>query len=134
MQAFFSATYFLECCAIAATVARTTAASEADRRLDKFLVWCVVFFAAFFSGFYILGYVNLATDLPAVNLEYSTYVGLVAVLGVCGWHAWKTPRRLTPAGSAGEMRGFVPGMSGTGSRLPQGLAILTFLIFALGGG
>jgi hypothetical protein len=131
MQALLSVCYLIECSVIAAVITRATPASGPDLPLFRFLVWWVIFFTAFFGGFHILGYVNLATNLPMVNIHYAAAIGFIAVCGACTWCAGKKPGLLHARAMAGDLRSLTADILGPQAGLGKRLAIITFLIFAV---
>src|SRR4029453_15786650 len=92
MNALFSASYLLVCALLATELTRVfTRQPVSNENVSGFLAWVVVFFAVFFCGFYILGYVNLATNLPTVNPAYGCVIVLIALVGFRLWFAKRMP-------------------------------------------
>ena len=51
----------------------------------RYLTWLTVFFTGVFGAFYLLGYVNLFTDLPVVDPVHALAVALVVVASLWIW-------------------------------------------------
>src|SRR5215510_11431625 len=92
MNALSSASYLLVCALLATELTKGfTRRSVNSGNVSGFLAWVVVFFATFFGGFYLLGYVNLATNLPTVAPVYGFVLVLGALIGLRLWLAKRKP-------------------------------------------
>src|SRR5262245_1630724 len=119
---------------------RATSGSDPENSTLRFLTWVVFFFASFFGGFYILGYINLATDLPVVDTFYASIVALVVFVGFGPWLTKRRPSPVRPGGNAERSHGSgfrlsLPPANGLGRTLAlAGIVIFVLTALMLGTG
>src|SRR5947207_15383871 len=100
MNIFSSIFYLLVCVAGSNMLTRwATRTSGSENVLLRCMTWMAVFFTSFFGGFYILGYINIATDLPVVDSLYASAVALVVFIGFGVWLPKRMPGLLKEEGN-----------------------------------
>lgn len=129
--------FYLAGCAISATLSSSWIISPLSQRepVARFLIWFVTFCTAFFGGFHILGFINLATDLPVVNPFYgSVIVLLFAIVGFLLWPPRQIPALLKTQTNVGELGKVVVPMltPNYGLGVPiTGLSVFTLVLIAV---
>ncbi|MGH7825193.1 MAG: hypothetical protein ACREQ7_08470 [Candidatus Binatia bacterium] len=86
-----------------------------------FLAWIVLFFVTLFGSFHILGYINLATDLPVVGPIHAAVIAGIALLAGALSLPWRAQKGMfaEPSGNGLEL----------GSRLDRIAAVATLGTF-----
>src|SRR6266446_5944472 len=108
MNIFSSIFYLLVCVAGSAMLTRwAMRTSGPENVVLRFMTWMAFFFTSFFGGFYILGYINIATDLPVVDSLYASVVALVVFMGFGLWLAKRMPGLVKEGGNAGRSHNFL---------------------------
>lgn len=132
MNALSSAFYLIECVVLATLLTKWIIIVSVDEdRVSKFLAWIVFFFAAFFGGFYLLGYINLATNLPVVSPAYGSVVLLVAIAGFVLWFNKRIFELLKTKRNISHVRSPIFHISLPAHGLGRILAIVTLVTFVL---
>ena len=132
MNVFASISYLLVCGVGSAMLTRWIMSSSGpDNVILRFETWTVFFFTSFFGGFHILGYINLATDLPVVDSLYALVIALVIFIGLGRWLAKRMPGLVEQGGNAGRPRNSVMQISLPGNTLSRTLAMASIVIVAL---
>jgi hypothetical protein len=98
----------------------------------RLMTWMAFFFTSFFGGFFIVGYINIATDLPVVDSLYASVVALVVFMGFGLWLATnRMPGLVKEGGNAGRSHNFVIQLFLPGNGLSRTLATASIVIFVL---
>ena len=105
--------------------------ADSQNRVARLLTWTVCFFTSFFGGFYLLGYVNILTDLAVVDSLSASVVALVVFMCVRLWLGKRRPGLVRVGTNAGGPQNFVNQLSLPGNGLGRTLAIASIVIFAL---
>src|SRR6266498_2552446 len=88
MNALLSVAYIVECSLFATLMtASLSKRINGESGISVFLGWVLICFSAFFGGFYLLGYVNLVTELPVVDPLYSSALGFIVLAASAFWFA-----------------------------------------------
>src|SRR6266478_3948468 len=132
MNIFPSIFYLLVCVAGSNMLTRwATSTSGPENIVLRCMTWMAVFFTSFFGGFFIVGYINIITDLPVVDSLYASVVALVVFIGFGLWLAKRTPGLVKEGGNAGRSHNFLIQLSVPGNGLSRTLAMASIVIFAL---
>jgi hypothetical protein len=124
--------YLVACMDIATILASSIALHPLyEEMVPRFLAWVVFFFATFLGGFYVLGDINLATNLPVVDPRYGSVIVLVALVLLGLVFRGRVVSLLSLGGSIS--RGRPAGWQGSSLRnaLGRGLPAVTLITFSL---
>src|ERR1700757_753860 len=100
MNVFSSIFYLLVCSAGSVMLTRWAMSTFGPENIVLGLMtWMAGFFTSFFGGFYILGYINIATNLSVVDSLYASVVALVVFIGLGLWLANRMPGLLKEEGN-----------------------------------
>src|SRR5882724_11585407 len=88
MNIFSSISYLLVCVGGSNMLTRwATSTSGPENIVLRCMIWMAVFFTSFFGGFFIVGYINIITNLPVVDPLYASVVALAVFIGFRLWLA-----------------------------------------------
>lgn len=134
MNVLSSIVYLFACVGVSNLLTRlAVSGADPENRVLRFLAWTVCFFTSFFGGFYILGFVNLTTDLPVVDPLYAS-VAALALFGGLWLRLPKTSGLRIPAAIPGRVSGsilMVPFPGNNLSRIVGTASIVIFVLIAL---
>lgn len=132
MSTLASVLYLLTCVVFASLSARQMMVKSKEKdSVTLFLTWVVLFFALFFGGYFVLGFINLAFNLPVVNPYYGSVVALVTLGASCLYFPEMGSVLTKRDYHFGQVRNVVDGVSMPGKGLSRALGITTFFTFVL---
>src|SRR6266436_2692648 len=132
MNIFPSIFYLLVCVAGSNMLTRwATSTSGPANVVLRCMTWMAVFFTSFFGGFFIVGYINIITDLPVVDPLYASVVALVVFIGFRLWLAKRVPGLGKEEGNTRRSHNFAIQLSLPGNGVGRTLAMGSIVIFVL---
>lgn len=106
------------------------ARNDEEDRVSRFLSCFTIFFTIFFGGSFILGHINLATDLPVVNPFYGSSIIFVGFL-LWVWFSKSTLIIAKPGVNSCWLSKQSLQIALPGTGLSRKLAIITIIVFIL---
>ena len=132
MNTYSSIFYFILCIVIALLLNKNFFYRHNNKlTLSEILAFFILFFSVFLGGFHVLGFVNLATNLPAVSPVWGSGLLLCSLIALRFWLPKPSLTLLGRGWSLSEWvdrgdRQLLPG-----TRLSRRLALLTIVVFSL---